>query len=160
MVAAAGKRSAAKSVSARISNKGVILAIMAGLSWAISAALLKKGAMGMDPFVATAIRTLSAAIALSLFVLTRRRRETLQFMKYGSRSVALAATSGILDYGIGVVLYIMAIQFIGAGKTVLLASTSPLFILPFAVLILREKLTRYVLAGIFICVAGIYLVTA
>jgi len=51
-------------------------------------------------------------------------------------------------------------QLIGAGKTVLLTAVAPLFILPFAVLILREKLTRYVLAGIFICVAGIYLVTA
>ena len=158
LIAVAGKRPGANSVSGGISGKGVILAITAAVTWTIGVATLKKGVIGMDPFVAAAIRIPSAAIVLSLFALTQRRRGTLQFRKYGSRNIALAAAAGILTYGVAAVLYILAIQLIGAGETVLLIATSPLFILPLSVFILKEKPTQYALAGIFICVAGIYLV--
>lgn len=83
----------------------------------------------------------------------------MQLRKYSSRSLALALTSGPLDYGVGMVLFIIAIQLIGAGKAVVLAAASPLFLLPFSVFILKERLTRLTLIGIFAGIAGICLVT-
>ncbi len=59
----------------------------------------------------------------------------------------------------GMVFFIMAIQLIGAGKTVVLAATSPFFLLPFSVFILKERLARLTLIGIFVGVAGICLLT-
>jgi len=153
-----GKKSEADSASGGISRKGVILAITAAVLWAIAASTLKMGVIGLDPFVAVAIRMPSGAIVLSLFTLTQKRRGTLQFQRYGSRSVALAATEGLLSLGIGGVLFVLGTQLIGVGRTVLLSSVSPLFLLPFSVLFLKEKLTGYALVGILICVAGIYLV--
>lgn len=158
LLSATGKRSAASPISRKTSVKGIALAIIAAVAWAIGVVLLKKGAIGMDPFVAAAIRYPSTAIVLFLFTLSQRRKGTLQLKKYGSRSIALASTAGLIDFGMGGVLNIRAIQLIGAGKTTLLTSASPLFILPFAVLILKEKLTPYALAGIFVCIAGVYLV--
>ena len=157
LMASTGTSSKTNSTSRRISGKGVILALIAAVLWAISPILLKKGVMSMDPFVATAIEIPSAAITLLLFTLSQRRRGTLQLRKYGSCSVALAATAGLLT-SIGGVFLVMAIQLIGAGKTALLTSVAPIFILPFSALILKEKLTPYVLAGIFRSVAGVYLI--
>ena len=142
----------------RIRGKGIILALIAGAVWAIAAVTLKLGILDMDPLVAAAIRVSSGTIVLLPFALSQRKRGALQLRKYGSRSLALALTSGLIDYGVGMVLFIIAIQLIGAGKTVVLASASPLFLLPFSVFILKERLTRLTLIGIFIGVAGIYLV--
>ncbi len=146
------------SASRRIRGKGVILALIAGAVWSISAVTLKLGVLDMDPLVVAAIRISSATIVLLPFALSQRKRGALQLKKYGSRSLALVFTSGLIDYGMGMVPFIIAIQLIGAGKTVVLAATSPLFLLPFSVFILKEKLTRFTLMGIFIGIAGICLV--
>jgi len=146
------------SASRRIRGKGIILALIAGAVWAIAAVTLKLGVLDMDPVVAAAIRMSSATIVLLPFALSQRKRGALQLRKYGSRSLALAVTSGLIDYCIGMVFFIIAIQLIGAGKTVVLAATSPLFLLPFSVFILKEKLTRFTLTGIFAGIAGICLV--
>lgn len=139
--------------------KGIILALSAGIVWAIAAVTLKLGAMDMDPLVAAAIRMSSATIVLLPLTLSQRKRGAFQLRKYGSRSLALALISGVIDYNIAMVFFIIAIQLIGVGKTVVLAATSPLFLLPFSVFILKEKLTRLTLIGIIIGIVGIYLVS-
>ncbi len=146
------------STPGRIRGKGILLALIAGVTWAIAAVPLKLGALEMDPLVAGAIRVSSGAITLLPFALSQRKRGALQLRKYGSRNLALALTSGSLDYGVGMVFFITAIQLIGAGKTVVLSSVSPLFLLPFSVFILKERLTRLTLIGILIGVTGTYLV--
>ena len=142
----------------RIRGKGIVLALSAGATWAVAAVTLKLGVMEMDPLVAAATRISSAAIVLLPFALSRRKRGALQLRKYGSRSLALALASGFIDYAVGMVFFIIAIQLLGAGKAVVLSATSPLFLLPFSVFILKEKLTRLNLIGIFAGVTGICLV--
>jgi len=146
------------STPGRIRGKGIILALIAGAVWAIAAVTLKLGALDTDPLVAAAIWMSSATIVFLPFALSQRKQGALQLKKYGSRSLALALTSGVVDLDVGVVLFIIAIQLIGAGKAVVLSSTSPLFLLPFSVFILRERLTRFTLIGIFTGIAGICLV--
>ncbi len=142
----------------RIRGKGIILALIAGVVWAIAVVTLKLGVLDMDPLVVAAIRVSSATMVLLPFALSQRKRGALQLRKYGFRSLALALISGLIDYGVGMVFFIRAIQLIGAGKAVVLASASPLFLLPFSIFILKERLTRLALIGIFIGVAGICLV--
>ena len=138
--------------------KGTILALIAGAAWAMATVTIKLGALDMDPLVAAAIRISSATIVLLPFALSQRKKGVLQLRRYGSRSLALALTSGIIGSGVGMVLVIIAIQIIGAGKTAVLSATSPLLLLPFSVFILKEKLTRLTLMGIFTGIAGICLV--
>ncbi len=142
----------------RIRGKGIVLALIAGAVWAIAAVPLKLGVTEMDPLIAGAIRVSSGAIALLPFALSQRKRGALQLRKYGSRSLALTLTSGLIDYGAGMIFFIFAIQLLGVGKTVVLSSVSSLFLLPFSVFVLKEKLTRFTLMGILIGVTGIYLV--
>ena len=159
LITSARMRLSTNSAPGRNRAKGIILALIAGIAWAIAAVTLKLGAMDMDPLVAASIRISSATVVLLPLTLSRRKRGTLQLRRYGSRSLALTLTSGIIDYGIGMVLFIIAIQLIGAGKTVVLAATSPLLLLPFSVFILKEKLTRITLIGIITGIVGIYLVS-
>jgi drug/metabolite transporter (DMT)-like permease len=151
-----GARAAA---SAGANAKGVILALGAAVAWTIGAATLKLGVMNMDTFVAAAIRIPISAIALTILVLSRRREGgTLQFKKYGRHNVVLAAGAGILTYGVAAVGYVTAMQLIGAGKTVLITAIAPILLLPFSILVLKERLTVYGTFGILTCVAGVYLI--
>jgi len=149
---------ATNSTPRRVRGKGIVLAIIAGAVWAIATVPLKLGTVKMDPLVAAAIRVPSGAVALLPFALSQRKRGALQLRKYGSRSLALASTSGLIDYGVGMIFFIIALQLIGAGKAVVLAATSPLFLLPFSVFILKERLTWFILIGIFTGITGICLV--
>ena len=158
LITSTWKASGINSAPRRISGKGIVLALIAGIGWAVATVTLKLGVMEMDPLVAGAIRISSAAIVLLSFALSQRKRGALQLRKYGSPSLALALTSGLISPGMGMVFFITAIQLLGAGKTAVLSATSPLFLLPFSVFILKERLTRLTLIGIFTGVTGICLV--
>ena len=142
-----------------IRGKGIILALISGVTWAIAVVIIKLGAQDIDPLVTVAIKLSSAAIVLLPFALSQRGKGILQLRKYGSRNLALTLASGPLDYGAGMIFFITALQLIGAGKTVVLSSVSPLFLLPFSIFILKERLTRFILMGILISITGIFLVT-
>jgi drug/metabolite transporter (DMT)-like permease len=159
LVAAAGTGTKTQSATGRINGKGVVLALGAAIAWTVGAAALKIGAAHMDSFVVTAIRIPASGVVLTGFVLSQNRRETLRFREYGFRNMALAAAAGVLAYGIGGVAYVMAIQLIGVGKAVLLIAIAPLFILPFSIFVLKEKPTRYTIAGVFVSVAGVFMVS-
>ena len=158
-VAAAGRRSQTSQATKGMSWKGVILALTAAVAWTIGATILKIGIIDMDPFVAAAIRIPASTIVLTCFILGQKKAVVLQVNKYGFRNIVLAVAAGVLTYGVAAVGYVMAMQLIGAGKTVLLTAIAPLFILPFSIFILKERPTRYSIAGIFICVSGVYLVS-
>jgi len=153
------KAPATDHTAGRMGGRGIVMALAAGIVWAASATVLKLGVTGMNPLAAGAVRMSSGTIALLPLTLSQRKKGAWQLKKYGARSVALALASGLVDYGAGMVLFIMAMQLIGAGRTVVLAASSPIFLLPFSVFILKEKLTRFTLAGILAGVAGICLVT-
>jgi drug/metabolite transporter (DMT)-like permease len=70
--------------------------------------------------------------------------------------VILAAS--LLGTGLGALLFVMAIQTAGAGRTAVLTSSSPLMALPFSILWLHERPSGWTLLGTLLTVSGIALV--
>lgn len=153
-----GGKGATDPVRRKITGYGSILILAAASAWTAAVVLLKVGTAGMDPVVAAEIRITASAVALSFAAFLRRDKGAMQFREYGSKDLSLTATTGVLTYGVAAVGYVMAIQLIGAGKTALLTSTAPLFVLPLSIIFLKERPTRLTIAGILVCVAGICLV--
>ncbi|MFH1651708.1 MAG: DMT family transporter [Chloroflexota bacterium] len=139
-------------------GRGTALALIAALLWASGAVALKLGITNMDNFVAAAIRISVATTAVTVLALSQRSRGSLQFIRYGARSTMLAMGAGILTYGVAAAGYVTAMQLIGVGKTVLLTASAPLFLLPFSVFILKERLSLRAIVGVFVSVAGMCLV--
>jgi len=158
LVAVVGRTKLLNHTSGKTALKGALLALLSGLVWATSAATLKKGVIGMDPFVAASVRITAAAVALLLLLYGLRKKGENVLAAFDAKKAALAATAGVLTYGVAAVAFILAIQLLGAGRTVLVTSTSPILLLPFSVFILKESVTRIALIGILLCVAGVYLV--
>lgn len=136
--------------------KGLLLALSAALAWTIGAVILKLGLTEMNAIFAAAIRTFSAAAALTLFQYGSHATHNPSFIKNTELTkISLTVLSGMLSYGVGGIAYVAAMQRVGAGRTVLLTSLTPVFLLILSVLFLKEKLTPQSLIGTMICVVGV-----
>jgi drug/metabolite transporter (DMT)-like permease len=139
-------------------GKGVVLTLVAAVLWAAGSITLKIGLTQVDTFVAAAIRVVISAMLLTTVAFSRPTPDRLKFRTYGTRNLILVASAGLLTYGVGAIGYVTAMHLIGAGKTVLLSASAPVFLLPLSVLILKERLSLLALVGVFVAVAGICLV--
>jgi DME family drug/metabolite transporter len=137
--------------------RGIGIVLVAALLWATSTVTLRVAADGVSAPLASSIR-IPAAAAFA-FILARGTGRVLRPGHYGARSIVTLAVAGVLGAGLGSMLYVLAVQHAGAARTAILSSTAPLFALPMAALVLHEPITRRVVAGTLLSIAGIWLVT-
>ncbi len=136
---------------------GVALALLTGLVWGISAVWLRSAADGFDAAAVGAIRIPGAA-AVVLLAVAVQPESSLRRRSFMGRPLVVLALSGVLANGLGSFAFVFALGEIGAGQTVLLYSTAPLIALPLGAIFLRESVTRWVVAGTLLAVAGIMLI--
>jgi len=120
-----------------------------GIGWPVSKAILHF----LPPLWATAIRTAIGSLALLVICLARGR---LILPKRGDIPVILSI--GLLHMVCFSGLAIFGMQHVTAGRTVVLAYTTPLWVVPGARLFLGEALTRMRLLGVGIGLAGLCLI--
>ncbi|MCF8111707.1 MAG: DMT family transporter [Desulfobacteraceae bacterium] len=159
VVVLGGRIPAASAALKKADVRGVVLAFMAAASWTTGATLLKLGVTGIDPLVAAAVRIPVSAVGLTIFVLSRQKGTVLQFKRYGLYNIALAGGGGVLSYGVAAVALVIAMQLIGAGKTVLITAIAPVLILPLSILILKERPKPVTILGVFTGVLGLVFIS-
>jgi drug/metabolite transporter (DMT)-like permease len=151
------RQEAADGAGLRLSRGGVLTILAAAALWAVSTVTLRVVTEGVSAPIASSIR-IPAAAAFA-FALARSSGKAAWPFHYGRRSVATLAAAGLMGAGIGSMLYVVAVQEAGAARTAILSSTSPLFVLPLAALLLHERITARVGMGTALTVIGIWLVT-
>jgi len=133
---------------------GISLILMASVLWTISISLLKLGLQGVNLVMANGIRLPLACLVLIPLALGQRQADLSS--PPTAREIFLGAFSGALSFGLGGFLFLVAIQYAGAGKAAVLTSCAPLFGLPLSALYLKEKVTARVLWGTGLVVMGIF----
>jgi drug/metabolite transporter (DMT)-like permease len=133
---------------------GIGLILIASVFWTLSISFLKLGLQGVNLVLANGVRLPLAALVLALLV-GKRGREA-RSLQPGFRDVCLGAFSGALSFGLGGILFLLAIQYAGAGKAVVLTSCGPLFGLPLSALYLKERVTARICWGTGLVVFGIF----
>lgn len=136
---------------------GVTLALLAGILWAVAVVLLAPGLQGNDPILVASVRV--PALALMFWGVVAARRSYHQLRGLGWREWATIAVGSLLGWGLGSVLFVIALAELGATRTAILTSTSPLFALPLCVVLLKESVNRAVLVGTVLTVTGVALVS-
>ncbi len=142
--------------TARRVKWGLALSLGAGLVWAVTTLILRVVVEREPGVVVNFIRMPTGT--LSLVVLTFLLTGAYDPRKYGRRSLIIMAATGFFLMGMGSLLWVFALAEAGAAKTAILASTSPLFALPLAVMLGREKITARIVAGTALTVLGIALI--
>lgn len=138
-------------------RNGLLLAIAATVAQAIGFVFSKEGIGDYDPMAGTFIRVLVAIGAFSVLLTGAQ-----QWPRIG-QSLRNRQAMGIIAYGslvgpvLGVALSLIAIRNCPTGLAATLIATSPVLILPFAVLVYREKLTIHAICGALLSVVGVVL---
>jgi uncharacterized membrane protein len=137
-------------------RKGILMALLVSVLWAIGQVTLKPATEGMHSVVANSVRQpLGMAMLLGLTLWRGKWRE---LKKLDRKSWAVIGVASLVGTGLGTLFFVMAIQQAGAGRTAVLTSTSPLVAIPFSMLWLSERPTRWTLAGTVLTTTGIVLV--
>lgn len=137
---------------------GMVLLVLAALSWAVGTVWMRDLADGFEATAVGAIRIPSAMITLAAVAYlapgSALRRRSVPFSSH-----RVLAVAGVIGAGVGSLLFIVAVQEIGAGETAVLSSLSPLFALPLAAIFLGERVTPWLLLGTVVALAGIILLS-
>jgi len=128
-----------------------------GITWAAATLWLAAASGDLGAIAAGTIRTPAGAVALLGFALAFQRPALAAPLR-DPRRLGAIALAGLVGTTIGSLLYVYAVVTAGAARTAILSSTSPLLALPLSIAFLGERLTRRILAGTLLCVAGIVLV--
>lgn len=137
----------------RIDLVGVGLAFVAAVCWAASTVLVRVGLSEVDIAVANSVR-LSILLVSLLVLLPRREDYVAQVKSYGYRTLTVVFLAGILGMGLGTFTFLAAVKHAGAAKTSILTASTPLFGLPFS-LLLKERPSVRTFIGTAMTVLGV-----
>ncbi len=139
----------------------------AGLAWglaavvcmAVSVIIAKEGLAGADSVQAAFIRMLAGTAGILVFgQATSRMGDSLKFLLDARFAALFFVSVFVVTFG-GFWLSLFAIEKMQVSIANTLNSTEPLFVLPIAALVLKEKITRWVVVGTALAVVGVALMT-
>lgn len=151
-----GQTTGGRSIEPSERRAGLLLALVTSVLWAVGQVALKPATAGMHSVVANSVRQPMGLLLLVGLTTIQGRWGALR--KLDRKSWAIIVVASLVGTGFGTLLFIMAIQMAGAGRTAVLTSSAPLMAIPFSMLWLRERPTRWTLIGTLLTTAGIALV--
>ncbi len=137
-------------------TRGLVLALVAAVAWAINALMMKPPLRVVDPVTAQAIRLPVAALILWLTPWARGTGR--QVRAHARHAGGLIAALSVLTV-LSSVMFVTGLKYAGVGVATVLSSTAPLFALPIGLLAFGEPVTWRSAVGAVLCVVGIGLLT-
>lgn len=137
-------------------RRGLILAFTVSVVWALGQVMLKLGAGDVHSVVVNSVRQPLGMIGLLGLNLVRGHWSDLRQLDRRSWAVILLAS--LVGTGVGTLVWLMAMQAAGAARTSVITSAAPLLAIPFSMLWLRERPSRWTIAGTCLTAAGVALV--
>ena len=139
--------------------RGVAFALAAAFAWATATVWLRGQQGDLDAIGAASLRIPAASVAVwATIAMTGNRFGEQPLRAMTARGLGAIAVAGLIGTGVGSVLFIYAVEHIGAAKTAFVTTSAPLFALPMGFLFLAERLTPRILLGTAVTIAGLWLV--
>ncbi len=142
----------------RVHGWAVAYTIVAALGQA-GGLILAKSALrtGMDSLLATLIRMVAAAGAALLITAFYHPAQGVKGMKGDRRALWALLGGAVFGPYLGVWLSQVSIKYAATGIAATILSTTPIFLIPVAALVEKEKITVHAVAGALVAVAGVAL---
>jgi drug/metabolite transporter (DMT)-like permease len=135
---------------------GEFFSLACALSWAIAVILFKKAGESLAPF---ALNLAKNSIVLPLFLVTVLLVEGAQWPQIPATHLGLILLSGLLGIAAGDMLYLRALNAIGAGRIAVAQTLYSPFVIVLSLAFLGEHLRLLQFAGVALVLIGILLVT-
>jgi len=136
---------------------GVIAALIAAFSWAVSAGFYKTGAKDVSPLTANLVRILLPLLILIIMVVVLNLFPQIFLMT--PLEWFLIFGSSLFAFVIGDALYFVTIQNIGVSRGVPITATYPLFVLLWQILFLAQPIHLLMIPAALITVGGVALLS-
>lgn len=120
------------------------------LVWGVNWPAMKLALLDVGPFTFAALRMAIGAACLFALAAARGRLRPPERADW-----PIVASVGLLQMGLYLLLVNLALAHVPAGRSAILAYTTPLWVVPGAALLLGERLTRARVAGLALGMAGV-----
>ncbi len=124
----------------------LIIILVWGVNWTVTKLIVQS----MQPIWSNAVRCLIAAIALLALQLVTR-----QCMMPARRDVPAILVVSVFHMTIFATLMAVGLQYISVGRSVVLGYTTPLWVTPAAIVLLREPVNAWRIAGVLLGIVGV-----
>jgi len=141
-------------------RRGVSLAVVAAGAQAVGMVLARDGIGDYDAVAATFIRVLGAMIGYTTLISVLGRWPIMVGAARRGRLLAAITAGAFVGPFLGVVLCMISLRHCHAGITTTIISTTPVLVLPFVILLYREKVSPRAAGGAVLSVLGVALLLA
>lgn len=135
---------------------GVILSIVAMLSWSIGTIILTRTNIKMNPYYAVGWQMLISSVMLYVFAIITR--QTIPLEAITSKAWLAIAYLVIMGSILSFVAFIYSMKKLPIAVASLYAYINPLVAMIVAAILLHEKLTVYIIWGSIVTLLGVFLV--
>ncbi len=143
--------------SPRPSAVGILCGVLGAVGQATGLVLSKQGMLNnFSPIRANAIRMLAAVFVLWLLAIFQKQAgKTIRSMRENPSALRLLALAALVGPVIGVSLSLLAVQNTAVGVASVLTSLSPIFMLPIAHFVYKERLGSQTIGGTLLAMIGV-----
>ena len=134
---------------------GIVIALVASVSWAVGSIFVRLGIDRVRPAVATFLSVVAGLFYVSIIALIM---DAGAFLNLSFSTIVGFVIVGLLSFGAGRLLYYVAVGMIGVGRATALGAATPIVSSGLAVLFLGELMTLPLAIGTLAVVGGVGLI--
>jgi len=134
---------------------GVALGVVASACQAVGSIMIKQADDGLSALDVSIVRLCAGTAGLGLQVAVERKGAEVRRMLEDRRLGGTIILATFVGTYLGIWLSVYGLQNAYAGVAATLQSTSPLFVLPLAVFVLKERISARAIFGAIVAVAGV-----
>ena len=135
---------------------GVILSVIAMLSWSVGTIFINRNKMKLNPYYATGWQMLISSFIL--FIVAETTQPTIPFAAINATAWGVITYLVLAGSLLAFIAFIYSMKKLPAAVSSLYAYINPLVAMVTAAIVLHEKLTIYILWGAIVTLAGVFLV--
>jgi drug/metabolite transporter (DMT)-like permease len=135
---------------------GVVLSVIAMLSWSVGTIVIVRNKTKLNPYYATGWQMLISAFIL--FIIAETTQPTVAFKNISVTAWGIITYLVLAGSLLAFVAFIYSMKKLPAAISSLYAYINPLVAMITAAIVLNEKLTMYILWGAIVTLAGVFLV--
>jgi drug/metabolite transporter (DMT)-like permease len=135
---------------------GVVLSVIAMLSWSVGTIVIVRNKTKLNPYYATGWQMLISAFIL--FIIAETTQPTVPFKNISATAWGTITYLVLAGSLLAFVAFIYSMKKLPAAISSLYAYINPLVAMVTAAIVLHEKLTMYIFWGAIVTLAGVFLV--
>jgi drug/metabolite transporter (DMT)-like permease len=135
---------------------GVVLSVIAMLSWSVGTIIIARNKMKMNPYYATGWQMLIGSFIL--FIVAETTQPTIAMRNISATAWGVITYLVLAGSLLAFIAFIYSMKKLPAAVSSLYAYINPLVAMITAAIVLNEKLTLYILWGAIVTLLGVFLV--